>query len=238
MRTRFQRFFRAWAVATALCATALAPRVSHAFWVVNFGTAPPLKPGKVAFAGGMGGQVVLVVDPLKASAIFFIPHAGIRVGFSHYVDVGYRLAPMPLPFSSVGPGLGGNLDFKFRLSPAAWSWQLAASAGAGIGHVLVNDSGKVAYSPNGALLVTQRLSEHVHLTEMARYVYLAIPRAPGGASGNHVHIVGASAGLKIDVAEHVAVLPELGAYWYEGRLADVRTSGPAFQYGVVLATVF
>ena len=73
---------------------------------------------------------------------------------------------------------------------------------------------------------------------MARYVYLAIPTAPGATSGNHVHISGASAGLKIDVAKNVAVLPELGAYWYEGRIADVRTSGPAFQYGVVLASVF
>lgn len=213
-------------------------RDADAFWVVNFGPAPPLKPAKIAFAGGMGGQVVLVGDPMKTSAIFFIPHAGIRVGLSHYFDVGYRLAPMPLPFSSVGPGLGGNLDFKFRLSPADWKWQLAADVGFGIGHVLVNNDGKFAYSPNGALLVTQPLSERVHLTEMARYVFLAIPTAPGDASGNHVHIAGASAGLKIDVAQNVAVLPELGAYWYEGRIADVRTSGPAFQYGVVLASVF
>jgi hypothetical protein len=213
-------------------------RVALAFWVVNFGPAPPLKPGKIAFAGGMGGQVVLVGDPTKTSAVFFIPHAGIRYGLSHYVDVGYRLAPMPLPFSSVGPGLGGNVDFKVRLSPADWKWQLAADAGFGVGHVLVNDHGRLAYSPNGALLVTQPLGEHVHLTEMARYVYLGIPTAPGGASANHVHIAGASVGLKVDVAANVAVLPELGAYWYEGRIADVRTSGPAFQYGAVLAAVF
>ena len=90
---------------------------ADAFWVVNFGPAPPLKPGKVAFAGGVGGQIVLVGDPMKTSAIFFIPHAGLRVGFSHYVDVGYRLAPMPLPFSSVGPGLGGNVDFSSACRP-------------------------------------------------------------------------------------------------------------------------
>jgi hypothetical protein len=214
------------------------PREAQAFWVVNFGPAPPLKPGKLAFAGGTGGQVVHVGEPKRTSAIFFIPHAGLRVGFSHYVDVGYRLAPMPLPFASVGPGLGGNVDFKFRLSPEAWRWQLAADVGFGVGHVLVNDDGRSAYSPNGALLVTQPLGERVHLTEMARYVYLAIPTAPGGAGGNHVHIAGPSFGLKVDIAPHVSVLPEVGAFWYEGRIGSVRTSGPAFQYGVVFASVF
>ncbi len=211
---------------------------AQAFWVVNFGPAPPLKPGKLAFAGGMGGQVVLVGAPVKTSAIFFIPHAGLRVGFSEFVDVGYRLAPLALPYSSVGPGLGGNLDLKFRLSPAGWSWQLAAVVGGGLGHVIVNDSGRLAYSPNGALLVTQKLGQRVQLTEMARYVFIGIPTASGGDGGNHVHIVGASAGLKIDVAPNVAILPELGVYGYEGRIADVRTSGPAFQYGVVFASVF
>jgi hypothetical protein len=73
---------------------------------------------------------------------------------------------------------------------------------------------------------------------MARYVFMGIPTAPGGATRNQVHIAGASTGLKIDVNETVAVLPEIGAYWYEGRIADKRTSGPAFQYGVVLASTF
>lgn len=38
------------------------------FWVVNFGTARTLAKGRVGFAAGIGGQVVLVGDPRWASA--------------------------------------------------------------------------------------------------------------------------------------------------------------------------
>lgn len=87
----------------ALLATTLTSVPAHAFWVVNFGPAPTLPSGKFAFAGGMGGQVVVVGQPARTSAIFFIPHAGIRAGLTPFMDVGYRLAPIALPFSSVGP---------------------------------------------------------------------------------------------------------------------------------------
>ncbi|WP_133299907.1 hypothetical protein [Larkinella punicea] len=75
------------------------------FWVVNFGTARTLSPKKIGFAAGMGGQVVVLGDPRKTSAFFTIPHAG------------FRLAPIPLPFASVGPGFGINLDAKYYLPP-------------------------------------------------------------------------------------------------------------------------
>lgn len=231
------RFIRLAGLLLLLAAT-LTAAPAHAFWVVNFGPAPTLPRGRFAFAGGMGGQVVLVGEPIRTSAVFFIPHAGIRAGLADFVDIGYRLAPIALPFSSVGPSLGGNLDIKFRLTPRESSWQFAALVGGGLGHVIVNDDGKLAYSPNAALLLSTHVAEHTQLTFMGRYVFMGIPTAPGGDAGNHVHIAGLSTGLKVDINETVAVLPEIGAYWYEGRIADQRTSGPAFQYGVVLASTF
>lgn len=210
----------------------------QAFWVVNFGPATTLPKGRVGFAAGMGGQAVFAGSPRKANAFFLIPHAGLRVGLAERVDVGWRLAPVPLPFSTVGPGFGANLDAKLRLTDAAAKVQLALIGGLGFAHVLVQDNNRFAWSPNAAGLVTFRTSEKVQLTAMARYVYLAIPTAPGGSTNNFVHIAGASVGLKIDAFGPVALLPEVGAYWYEGRLDGVRTAGPGFQYGLMLATSF
>lgn len=228
----------------ALCAfavvgaLALAPREARAFWVVNFGPAPTLAPGRFAFAGGMGGQIAFTGEPARTSAVLFIPHAGLRVGLASFVDVGYRLAPVALPFASVGPSLGGNLDVKFRLTPADMPWQFAAVIGSGVAHVVVQDNDRFAFSANGAFLLSTHLSERVQLTFMPRYVYIGIPTAAGGDAANHVHIAGLSAGLRIALTQVVSVLPELGAYWYEGRLADRRTAGPGFQYGVVFAAGF
>jgi hypothetical protein len=211
---------------------------ARAFWVMNFGTAGTLPPGKFGFAAGMGGQAVFVGDPTTANANFFIPHAGLRLGLLDRLDTGWRLAPVPLPFSTVGPGFGANLDAKLRLTNADSNVSVALIAGAGFAHVLVLDDSKIALSPNGAGLLTFRTSDKTHLTFMGRYVYLAIPTAPGGAPDNFVHIAGSSAGMKIDALPRVSVLPEIGAYWYEGRIADRRTSGPGFQYGIMLATTF
>ena len=219
-------------------ATTLLSAPAQAFWVVNFGPAPTLPRGRFAFAGGMGGQVVLVGEPVRTSAVFFIPHAGFRAGLADFMDIGFRLAPIALPFSSVGPSLGGNIDVKFRLTPRGANWQFAALVGGGLGHVIVNDNGRLAYSPNAALLLSTHVAEHLQLTFMGRYVFMGIPTATGGDAANNLHIAGLSTGLKIDINPTVAVLPEIGAYWYEGRIADVRTSGPAFQYGVVLASTF
>lgn len=125
-----------------------------------------------------------------------------------------------------------------RLTDADSSVGAALIFGAGFAHVLVQDDNKLAWSPNGAALLTFRTSEKIHLTTMGRYVYLAIPTAPGGPTENFVHIAGTSVGLKIDIAERISFLPEVGAYWYEGRILDRRTAGPGFQYGAMLATSF
>ncbi len=220
--------------AVVACGLVGQARTAHAFWVVNFGPAAPLNPGHLAFVGGMGGQVVRSGDPARTSAVFFIPHAGIRVGLLPFLDVGLRLAPLPLPYASVGPGLGGNLDVKVLLTPRAWRWHLALDVGAGVAHALVNDHGRFAWSPNAALLLSTGLGNSTQLTFMARYAYIGIPSAMGGQDANYVHVVGGSVGLRFRLNERIALMPELGAYRYLGAIGGQEVNGFAGQYGVVL----
>lgn len=232
------RLRQALTVSVLVVASLMCPSPGQAFWVVNFGTAKTLPIRKAGFAAGMGGQMVFAGDPTEKNGFFLIPHAGFRLGFASRFDMGFRLAPVPLPFSTVGPGFGANIDGKLRLTRADSAIQLALVVGAGGAHVLVRDDHRAAWSPNGAALLTFMADQTVQLTLMARYVYLAIPTAKGGGSKNNVQIAGASAGLKFDLWPTVSLLPEVGAYWYEGRLAGADMSGPGFQYGLMLATVF
>jgi hypothetical protein len=219
-------------------AAAVCPARSEAFWVVNFGSAGVSRPGQVGFVGGTGGQFVLVGPPTSTSAIFFIPHAGLRVGVFEFLDVGYRLAPLALPYSSVGPSLGGNLDVKLAFTPRASPWQFSLDAGGGVAHVMVRDQHRFAYSPNGALLLSARIGASSWLTFMARYTFIGIPTAMGGDAANYVHIAGGSVGFKFEVAPHISLMPELGAYYYRGAVGGQDASGFAMQYGVVLGTSF
>lgn len=211
------------------------PQKPH-FWVVNFGTARTLPPRRFGFAAGLGGQVVFLGDPRKASAFFTIPHAGFRLGLTNRLDMGLRLAPIPLPFASVGPGFGVNLDAKYRLTKPDSKIDLALILGAGGAHVLIEERTRYAYSPNVALLNSYHLAGTTVLTLMARYVHLGIPTATGGAKANFVNISGLSIGLKKDLKPNIAILPEIGAYWYDGQIGSVRKAGPGFQYGLMIAT--
>lgn len=226
------------ATLVAFAAVCALPARADAFWVVNFGSAGTLPPGRIGFAAGMGGQVVFVGDPKQSNAFFTIPHAGIRFGLHHRLDLGVRLAPVPLPFSTVGPGFGANVDAKLRLTARDAKVQVALITGTGFAHVLVLDKNRFAWSPNGAGLLTFQVREKAQLTFMGRYVYLGIPTATGGASENFVHIAGVSAGMKFDALPSVSILPEVGGYWYEGAIGGKRTAGPGFQYGLMLATSF
>lgn len=208
------------------------------FWVVNFGTARTLAPGRIGFAAGLGGQAVFLGAPKKASAFFMIPHAGFRYGLSKRFDAGLRLAPIPLPFSTVGPGFGINLDVKYWFTNPDSKIDLSVVLGFGGAHVTIEEKSRHAYSPNAALLASRKLGEKLHLTTMARYVNLRIPSAPGGEGSNFVNITGLSLGLKTDIAEHISLLPEIGAYLYDGEVAGVQKRGPGFQYGIMLATSF
>jgi hypothetical protein len=208
------------------------------FWVVNFGTARTLHRKKIGFAAGMGGQIVSLGDPQKKSAFFTIPHAGFRYGLTDRMDAGLRLAPIPLPFSSVGPGFGVNLDVKYCFTNPEDKVQFALVLGAGGAHVLIEEKTRWAYSPNGAALTSFKLNERTDFTVMGRYVNLAIPTAVGGKDENYVNIAGTSFGLKKSINSAISIFPEVGVYWYDGRIGNVRKSGPGFQYGVMLATSF
>lgn len=237
IRARALRFCALAALAMGVLLVSPTPR-AHAFWVVNFGPAATLPKGGIGFAAGIGGQVILAGDPTKTNAFFMIPHAGVRFGLAERIDLGVRLAPVPLPYSSVGPGFGGNLDVKFLLTKPSDKVGFALIAGAGGAHVLVQENHRTMWSPNAAFLLTVPVRDKLPLTFMGRYVYGAIPTANGGSSGNFFHIAGLSVGLKVDVAPRIALLPEVGAYWYEGQIASTRVSGPGFQYGLMLATAF
>ncbi len=172
----------------------LFPLNTFAFWVVNFGTAKTLAPKKIGFAAGMGGQMVFLGNPKQTSAFFTIPHAGFRFGLLNNLDAGLRLAPIPLPFSTVGPGFGINLDLKYCFTKPESKFNFALVGGFGAAHVLIENKNRFAYSTNVAMLTTYNFNETTHLTVMARHVHLAIPSAPQGAKANFVNISGVSIG--------------------------------------------
>jgi hypothetical protein len=214
------------------------PTNSYGFWVVNFGPARTLHKGKFGFAAGMGGQMVFLGDPRQTSAFFTIPHAGFRYGIANRLDAGLRLAPIPLPFATVGPGFGVNLDVKYCFTKPESKFDLGVVLGYGGAHVLIEENNRYAYSPNAALLGTYNVNETTHFTVMARYVNLTIPTAPQGASANFVNITGISFGLKKDVRPNISILPEVGVYHYDGKITEIGKSGPGFQYGLMIATSF
>lgn len=209
---------------------------ASAFWVVNFGTAGTLLPGKFGFAAGLGGQMVFVGDPRKANAFFMIPHAGFRYGITSRLDAGLRLAPLPLPYNTVGPGFGMNLDAKLRLTPADAKTSVSVVLGIGGAHVSILEDTRLAYSLNSALLVSRTLDERNALTLMARQVNLGIPTAEAGSAANNVNIYGASLGWKHTLMPNINILPEVGVYSYQGKIRDVSYTGPGFQYGIMIAT--
>jgi hypothetical protein len=208
------------------------------FWVVNFGTARTLAHKKFGFAAGMGGQMVFLGDPTKTSAFFMIPHAGFRYGLAKKLDVGLRLAPIPLPFATVGPGFGINLDAKYCFTKPESKVDFSCVLGIGGAHVLIEEVSRFAYSPNFALLNSYKLNEKTYFTIMGRYVNLAITTAPEGVKANFVNITGVSLGLKRDIRPNIAILPEIGAYWYQGQIIGVSKNGLGFQYGMMIATSF
>lgn len=101
---------RAWKTLAILITTLLAigflAPPARAFWLLGFSTADTLPSGHVGFIAGTGGQFSDVGHPKETSFTPFLPHAGIRLGLTERIDVGYRLTQVALPFSSVGPSLG------------------------------------------------------------------------------------------------------------------------------------
>jgi hypothetical protein len=224
--------------ALATFIVSLAPRPARAAWLMNFGPAPTLPAGRISFTAGVGGQFALVGSPRQVSADALGPHVGLRVGVARFADIGLRVTPLPLPFVAAGPATVGNLDAKFRITPSTSKWQFAAVVGAGVGHLALNDVARFAYAPNAALLFSKQTGGRGQLTVMARYAYLAIPSAQGGSASNHVHIGGGSIGFQYAINTVVAVVPEIGGYWYSGQLLRREVSGPAIQIGAALVAAF
>lgn len=70
------------------------------------------------------------------------------------------------------------------------------------------------------------------------FLNFALSKAKDGPPRNSIYIAGTSFGLKRNITENISILPEVGAYWYEGAINSVRTSGPVFQFGLMLSTNF
>lgn len=226
---------RALGVAAVVAAAGLAPRPAEAFWLLNFQTAPTLPAGGVGFIGGTGAQLTRVGEPGSTSFTPYLAHFGLRVGLADFLDVGYRLCTVPLPYSSAGPTLGAELDVKARLTPASWTWQAALVAGVGDAWLELGGASRSAWSPGVDLVVSRALGESVQLALNGRYVFTAIPTAAGGAEANDVTAAGGSAMLRFAVSPVVAVQVELGAFDFLGALGGKETNGWGLQAGVVFA---
>jgi hypothetical protein len=213
------------------------PMVS-AFWVVNLGPAQTVEQDHFAIVAGIGGQYVSVGDPSTDNMFFFIPHAGFRYGVTEQMDVGFRLAPVPVPFTTQAPSIGGNLDAKFLFNDRRSVWKVAGLIGGGLAHVQVLNEHRFAYSPNAALLLTRSFTNGVDFTTMLRYSWMGIPTGPGGTAGNQLGIAGMSWGLKVPLLARTAFIPEFGAYRYDGRLVGNHASGFGVQYALAIGVTF
>ena len=221
-----------------LAGAALAPRPAAAFWLLGFSTADTLPRWDLGAIAGTGGQYSSVGDPRLGSFTPFLPHAGLRVGVGDGWDVGYRLTQVALPFSSVGPSLGGEFDVKHRFTSADSLWQAAAVVGVAYSYLDLQNQSKNAWSPGLDLVLSRSMgSKYTAISEL-RYVYTGIPSAPGGAPANHVNAAGIDFGMRIGLAGRVSVIPEVGVFRFSGLLAGNNAGGIAAQYGVVLAFRF
>jgi len=207
-----------------------------AFWLLNFQTAPTLEPGKVAFIGGTGGQLTVVGNPGQYNFTPFLSHFGVRLGLIDHLDVGYRLLTVALPYSSVGPNLGGEIDFKYFLSSAQDPWQFSLIGGLAYAYVDIFNQSKSAWSPGFDIMVTHPLGSGLALSLNGRYVYTGIPTASGGEVENNLTASGGSIGLSIPLGPTTAIKPEMGLFNFNGQIGGNDMSGLGAQYGVVFSS--
>ncbi len=208
---------------------------AQAFWLLNFQTASTLPPKGIGFIGGTGGQYTSVGNPPKASFTPFLAHAGIRYGLTDGLDVGYRLCTVPLPYASVGPSLGSEVDFKLRLLPTKSSWQMGLIGGVGYANLLISGDTKDAWAPGADLVVTHSISKNFDLNLNARYVDTLIASGPGGSNDNNVQSFGGSVGARFTLTDSVSAMPEVGLFDFQGKMIGVTADGWGLQYGAVLS---
>lgn len=219
-------------------AVLVVPHPAAAFWLLGFSTADTLPAGDLAAIAGTGGQYTSVGHPAKDSFTAFLPHAGLRVGLADGWDIGYRLTQVALPFSSVGPSLGSEIDLKYRLLPAGSEWQAAIVLGAAYSYLAINSTSRSAWSPGADLIVSHPITPRFTAISELRYVYTEIPTGPGGGSANHLSAIGIDLGVRIGISQTVSLIPEVGVFDFTGRLANRSANGVAGQYGAVLAFRF
>lgn len=207
---------------------------SQAQWLLNFGTASTTKPGQVVFISGTGAQLTFIQSPSSTNFTPFLAHAGIRVGLFRSVDIGYRLCTVALPYSSAGPSLGAASDLKVRLNPEQVKWQFSIIGGAGLAYVTLLNKQKSAWSPGGAMVLTHPFSDKMSITLNARYTETYIYTAAGGGESNYVKALGGSLGAAYNMNQIISILPELGVFDLQGKIAGGRTNGLGIQVGTVL----
>ncbi len=207
----------------------------YAFWLLGFSTADTVPAGHVGFITGTGGQLTDVGHPKEASFTPFLTHAGLRLGLTDRVDIGYRLTQVALPFTSVGPTLGGEVDLKLRLMDLADMWQAALVIGGAYSFLQISGQSESAWSPGMDLMISRELGPGLWLITELRYVYTAIPTGPGGVAQNYLNAVGPDLGFKIAFTPQVSLVPEIGLFDFIGRLERRNASGLGFQYGAVLS---
>lgn len=225
------------AVALAVCLSIYSQPAS-AFWLLGFSTGDTLPEGDLAAIAGTGGQYASVGNPSRSNYTPFLPHAGLRIGFSDGWDIGYRLTQVALPFSSVGPSLGGEIDVKHRLTNADSPWQVAVVLGAAYSYLDISSQSRSAWSPGIDLVLSKMITPRYTAISELRYVYTAIPTAIGGSGNNYLHAAGIDLGVRIGLAKTVALVPEVGVFDFVGHLGKNSANGIAAQYGAVLSFRF
>ena len=180
----------------------------------------------------------MVGSPSRANFTPFLAHAGLRYGVADGWDVGYRLATVALPYYSVGPSLGGEIDVKHRLTAKTSPWQVSLVGGVGYSYLAISGHSRSAWSPGADIVFSHALSRRTKMFSEIRYVYTSIPTATGGGAANHFQAFGPGLGLKTMLTKAVSLSPEVGVFDFTGRLAAAQADGVGFQYGAVLGFRF
>ncbi len=211
------------------------PNSAKAFWLLGFSNAFTLSPGSISFIGGTGGQLTDVGNPSLLSYTPFLAHAGIRVGIAKRIDWGYRMCTVAMPYSSAGPSLGAETDFKVRITPDSCKWQVSVVAGAAYSYLSLTEQSKNAWAPGAALIISHSLSKRIMMSFNARYVYTGITSASGGEEKNNLTAIGGSVNLGIRINDYTSIIPEIGAFDFQGNLSGKALNGIGYQYGVIIS---
>ena len=207
-------------------------------WLLGFSPADTVAPRSYSVIAGTGGQWSTVGNPHQDSFTPFLAHSGIRTGLIDGWDIGYRLATIALPYSSVGPSLGGEIDMKHRLTGKENAWQAAILAGLGYAYLDIEGESRSAWSPGADMVVSHLVAPGYTAFAEFRYVYTDIPTAKGGNEANYYQALGPGVGVKIRVKDYVSLTPEVGMFDFLGNIAGREANGIGVQYGTVLGFLF